>query len=213
MLPFDHGVSQQYWIFTSERFVSLKIQCMNEVRAPTFQAGSFYKVLHQSPRLLYGTCYSMDWSTCERVEIISPKLGVLSSRKNPKIWKKTRIYQTTPIQFFFFNICKHENNTQKHTKKQKKSNWGLPHPPTFEFFSNFLIFFNLTKPLRPRSIRTDPKPVYQSRMFDSNQICAKWNRIDQTINSACMKVWSLDLEPVSKTICFFAWLNPFLDWR
>ena len=39
----------------------------------------------------------------------------------------------------------------KKKKKKKKKNtnpsWGLTHPPTSEFFSIFLIFFNLTKPL------------------------------------------------------------------
>ena len=40
--------------------------------------------------------------------------------------------------------------TQKNTKfQQQKLNpsWGLTHPPTSEFFSDFWICFNLTKPL------------------------------------------------------------------
>ena len=46
---------------------------------------------------------------------------------------------------FFWNILKHENNT-KNTKKhkiskKKKPSRGSTHPPTFDFFSDFLELF------------------------------------------------------------------------
>ena len=84
-----------------------------------------------------------------------PYLGVLSSWKKSKNPRKTRNNQTPPtdptIHFFFFNIWKHENNT-KNTKKhniskKKNPSWGLTHPPTSEFFSDFWNFFNLKKTL------------------------------------------------------------------
>ena len=59
--------------------------------------------------------------------------------------------QPPPYPFFYFfgNTWKYENNTKntKFPKKIKNPSWGLTHPPTSEFFSDFFIFFNLTKPL------------------------------------------------------------------
>ena len=57
-----------------------------------------------------------------------------------------------PIFFFWGNMF-NKKNTTKNRKKQKNStkknnpSWGLTHPPTSEFFSDFWNFFNLTKPL------------------------------------------------------------------
>ena len=78
----------------------------------------------------------------------------LKKFKNPR---KTRIGRTPPthlpypIFYFFWQQLQQQKTTQKHKKTQhfqkKKSSWGLTHPPTYEFFSDFCIFFNLTKPL------------------------------------------------------------------
>ena len=71
--------------------------------------------------------------------------------KNPD-WSDTT-HPPPPLSIFFiffWNIWKHENNTKKLNKispKNKNPSCGLTHPPTSEFFSDFWIFFNLTKPL------------------------------------------------------------------
>ena len=78
--------------------------------------------------------------------------GFCQVEKNPK----TRIGQTplthSPIHIFnFFGNMFNKKTPQKTEKNMKfppkKNNpsWGLTHPPTSEFFSDF---FNLTKPLK-----------------------------------------------------------------
>ena len=56
-----------------------------------------------------------------------------------------------PIFDFFLNIRKNENNTkkQKNSPKNKNPSWGLSHPPTSEFFSDFWIFLTWQNPLAP----------------------------------------------------------------
>ena len=78
----------------------------------------------------------------------------LKKSKNPD-WRLAGLHPpTSPIQFFIYfcniyNNKKQHKNIKKHntSKKKKSSSWGLTHPPTYEFFSDFCIFFNLTKPL------------------------------------------------------------------
>ena len=90
--------------------------------------------------------------------LLSGNLGVLSSLKKSKNPRKTRINQTPPthpLSIFYFiletsgNMKTTQKNTIKHniSKKNYNPSRGLTHPPTSEFFSDFWIFFNLTKPL------------------------------------------------------------------
>ena len=47
-----------------------------------------------------------------------------------------------------YNNKKQHKKTKKHKNKKKKNlSWGLTHSPTSEFFPDFWILFNLTKPL------------------------------------------------------------------
>ena len=80
--------------------------------------------------------------------------GFCQVEKNQKIREKLGLVRPThPLhyQMFFFNNWKHENNSQKNEKTQiskEKLNpsWGLTHPSTFEFFSDFWIFLTLQNP-------------------------------------------------------------------
>ena len=84
-----------------------------------------------------------------------PTGGLVKLKKNPR---KTRIGQTPPTHpninffYFYFKTIGNMKTTQKNTQKKKSPqnlnpSWGLTHPPTSEFFSDFWIFFNLPKPL------------------------------------------------------------------
>ena len=53
-----------------------------------------------------------------------------------------------PIFIFWKHVQRQKQHKKQNISKKKKSEWGLTHPPTSEFFSDFLIFLNLTKPLR-----------------------------------------------------------------
>ena len=64
-----------------------------------------------------------------------------------------------------YNNKKTQKNTKIQKKKKTNPSWGLTHPPTSEFFSDFLFFFNLAKPLRgntqTQAERTDPTKLKQ----------------------------------------------------
>ena len=85
--------------------------------------------------------------------------GVLQVKTNLKIQEKLGLFRPHPptpypILFFFetFGNMKttHKKNKKNTTFPQKNYNpsWGLCHSPTSEFFSDFFIFFNLTKPVK-----------------------------------------------------------------
>ena len=96
-----------------------------------------------------------------------PSRGIVQLKKSKNL-RKTRIIQTPPTHplsnfLFFSNVWKHENNTKKQkkkniSKKKYKPSWGLTHPLASEFFSDFWIFFNLTKPLSLYVLKVGLKP-------------------------------------------------------
>ena len=68
-----------------------------------------------------------------------------------------------------------EKNNTKNTICPKKRNpsWGLIHPPTSEFFSDFWNLFNLTKPLNDNIYYLDDyvQVAYYCCWNQSSQTC------------------------------------------
>ena len=100
--------------------------------------------------------------------------GSCQVKKNPKIREKLGLFRQHPhtilYNFLFFfetflNMKTTHKNTKntKYSKKIKNPSWGLIHPPTSEFFSDFWNFFNLAKPLSIDNGDANAKYVYTNR--------------------------------------------------
>ena len=97
---------------------------------------------------------------------IREKLGLVIHRPP---WPPTPLYNC--LSFLTFGNMK---TTQKNTKKNnnkiptknKNPCWDLTHPPTSEFFSDFLIFFNLTKPKSPNPAQG----IYNNHQIPCNKL-------------------------------------------
>ena len=79
-----------------------------------------------------------------------------------------------------------KNNTQKtrkNTKLKKKSSWDLTHPPTSEFFSDFWIFFNLTRPLTDFPNLNPPSSVTEN--VNQDRINVGPLPIEKQTNESC----------------------------
>ena len=111
--------------------------------------------------------YFKQWVRRFKIAICNPHIknsvntkGSCQVKNIPKIREKlglSRPHTPTRLSIFliFFGNMYNEKTKQKNTifPKKRHPSWGLTHPPTSEFFSDFWNFFNLTKPLTKKILR------------------------------------------------------------
>ena len=114
-----------------------------------FLAGSFNHYTSAPPYMITYSISHIAHTTNILIDLVKLK-KFQKSEKNSDCPENTN----PPAYTIFWKHVRGKKQHKKHNiaPKKRNSSWGLTHPPTSEFFSDFFNYFNLTKPLSKKML-------------------------------------------------------------